>query len=207
MKTTTINIGGEDIFCYDDKTKVSTFLCERHNVRFAHSKASVAFWHFVLGDSLRHPAPALSPLKIAELCISLFQKVSSLLSDKEDALVRVYSPLLNDDACSEVAKERRQRKILRNLSFRIHRGSNVLEFLKFKKHEDDDSNIVSLMSHLPLDTREEAEVDTYLGEIFPQPSDQRLMDVLRFHLMKELNRMRKERNRLGSRVSRSVVVI
>ena len=74
MKTTTINIGGEDIFCYDDKTKVSTFLCERHNVRFAHSKASVAFWHFVLGDSLRHPAPALSPLKIAEFVHIPFSK-------------------------------------------------------------------------------------------------------------------------------------
>ena len=207
MKTTTINIGGEDIFCYDEKTKISIFLCERHNVRFARSKASVAFWHFVLGDSLRHPAPALSPLKIAELCISLFQKVLPLLSNKEDALVRVYSPLLNSAACTEVTKERRQRKIFKYLSFRIDGDNNALEFLKFKKHEEDDPNIVSLMSHLPLDTREEAAVDTYLGEIFPQPSDQRLMDVLRFHLMKELNRMRKERNRLGSRVSRSVVVI
>ena len=207
MKTTKINIGGEDIFCYDDKTKISIFLCERHNVRFARSKASVAFWHFVLGDSLRHPAPALSPLKIAEFCISFFQKMLPLLSDKEDALVRVYSPLLSSDACTEMVKERRHRKILRFLSFRIDSDNNALEFLKFKKHEEDDPNIVSLMSHLPLDTQAEAAVERYLGEIFPQPSDQRLMDAFRFYLMKELKRKRKERNRLSSRVSRSVIVI
>ena len=202
-----ITIGGEDTFCHDEKTKVSTFLCERHNVRFAHSKTSVAFWHFVLGDSLRPPGPSLSPLKIAEFCISLFQKVLPLLSNKEDALVRVYSPLLNSDACTEMTKERRQRKILRYLSFRTDSDNNTLEFLKFKKHEEDDPNIISLMSHLPLDTQEEAAVDRHLGEIFPQPSDRQLMDILRFHLMKELKRLRKERTRLSSRGNRSVVVI